>query len=339
MKPLTTKAMKRFSIFLLATLMAIPSIWAQENTTELTLAKVKVESEAARKHFGQEMIQVRNRTTTYMPEGRLPILKVRATENAANEKVLREMFAARDLKMPRAKRTAGAQGFRSDNASAWYHPASGAISFTHTSSPCAKTGFSDFKEAVQAGLDYIARNRIVTLAEGEELDILAVSAVHNVLSDTNKPAEPMENFVSDYYVSFGRRVKDVPVVGSHVTLRLNTEKQVAMVKKNWRNLQGFGETVAVPRVDLPKMIYESREFQRTYGEQDFQPEDIHIDLVRAGYFESGILYEQSELRPGVEVSFWVGKSKDGLNSQILLPLEKGMDADRLKGKKVTGGRD
>jgi len=221
------------------------------------------------------------------------------------------------------------------DAAAWIHPASGGYKYTVTKNSMTQpTRLKDFKEAVQKSLDYIARHQLITLADGEELDIVSVSVVNNVLSDVKKPEDPLEQFQSDYYVSFGRRFRGVPLIGSNLTLRLDGEGKVAMISKNWRPIAAVEVSAPLREERLEEIIFRSPEFREAYSNRNLSPRDIHIASVRAGYIEAPFDYAQEHIRPGVIVTFWVGATREEMDVELLLPLEKDGDSARLLGQRV-----
>jgi len=324
--------MKRFLIFS-STCWVDVALWAQD-TQSLDLTSVRIQSEAARTILKAGQIRVRNQRTTYMPKGALSVLKTEAPSRKACEETLTRLVTIHGQKPTRVKMLGGLMSMPSKDAAVWVHPASGGCKYTSTKDSMTQPArFKDFKEAVQKGLDFIAQHGLVTLMDGEELDIASVSVVNNVLSNVEKPEDPLEQFQSDYYVSFGRRFRDVPLVGSHITLRFAGEGRVAMISKNWRPITAVEASVPLREEKIEDLIFQSPEFREAYANRNLSPKDIHIAYVRAGYIEAPFDYAQERIRPGVLVSFWVGEARSEMDGELLLPLEKDRDSAALLGQR------
>jgi hypothetical protein len=307
-------------------------------TTEqlLDLAAVKIQSPVTREILRCESIRVRRSHTTYMPKGLLPVLKMeKLGEQQCVERLNNILNVHGGRKPGRIKNVGGALAARLPDASCWIHPASGGYKFTVTRNAMTKpTQLRDFKEAVQKCLDHIASNELVELTRDEELDIVTVSVVNNVLSDVNSPEKPKEQFLSDYYVSFGRRFRGIPIVGSYLTLRIDGGGEVVMVSSNWRRIEAVEEEKArITEKSLRELIFNSPRFREMFGSQQVRPEDINIAQIRAGYIEAPFNYVQERLRPGCLVSFWVGETRDEMDAQLLLALEELGSPELLLGKR------
>ena len=307
-----------------------------EKMTEqlLDLAVIKIQSPVARELLKSDTVRVREPHTTYIPRGTLPVLKLeKPTEQQCKERLEKILNLHGGRKPGRINKLAGTLATRLTDASCWVHPASGGYKFTVTRNTTTKpTQLKDLKEAVQKCLDHIAKNKLVELTKDEELDIVTVSAVHNVLSDVKSPEQPREEFVSDYYVSFGRRFRGIPIVCSHLTLRIDGDGEVVMVNSNWRRIMAVEEEKAIiTKKSLRELIFNNPKFRETFGSQKVHPEDINISQTRAGYVEAPFSYVQESLRPGCLVSFWVGKNRDEMDAQLLLPLEEQVSLELLLG--------
>lgn len=301
----------------------------------LDLAVVGIQNPATRAFFKSGEIRVRKPGSTYMPKGALPILKVESpSEQQCRERLAHILNIHGGRKPGRVKTLGGALTARLKDVSCWIHPASGGYKLTATKDVMTKpTGLKNFKEAVQLSLDHIAKHKLVELTEGEEIDIRVVSSVHNALSDVQSPEKPLEQFVSDHYVSFGRRFRGVPIVGSHFTVRVDGEGNVVMINRNWRRLVGIGDRVRITQKPVRELVFNSPEFRKTFGSQKVRPEDINIAQISAGYVEAPFDRVQKSLRPGCLVSFWVGKIRDEMDSQLVLSLEEQGSPEQLLGER------
>jgi len=297
----------------------------------LDLAVIGIQSPAARQFLGTDSISIRNSHTSYVPGGVVPVLKMRIpTEEDCRDVMERILNLHGDRKPEGIKKIRGVLVTELEDAVCWIHTASGGYKFTVTREAMIKpTEMKDFREAVQTCLAHIAENRLVELSPGEQLDVLTVSGVHNVLTIVQSPEEPEQEFLSDYYVSFGRRFKGVPVVGSDLTLRIEGDGEVVMVNSNWRQITGEEDEVKITKKSLTDLILSSARFQKKYEKRKIRPEEIHITKIRAGYFEAPFSYMQRRLRPGCMVSFYVGKARDEMDEQLLLSLEEDGNPDEI----------
>jgi hypothetical protein len=341
--------MKRvFSMVMMASVLTVFGVmdWALADQTEaledgqgtgqlLDLAVVVIQSPEARAFFRSDTIRVRKTPSAYMPKGTLALLALdKPTEEECRDRLAGVLSAHGMKKLGRMEKLGGALGIELEGASCWLHPASGGYKFTVTDSVMSKpTRLKNFKEAVQIGLDYIAKNQLIELGQDEEIDIVSVSAVHNALTEVKSPDLPIEQFVSDYYVSFGRRFRGIPVIGSQLTIRLDGDGDVAMEKMTWRHIRLVEEgKVRITETPLQELVFNSPQFQELWGSQEMSPEDIHITEFQAGYMEAPVSWVQEWLRPGCLVCFWVGKNKDEQASQILLSLEEQGSRELLWGE-------
>ena len=304
---------------------------------ELNLAFAEVESDSAQKLLDSDVIPVRNRITDYMPAGEVPVLLLERPNEGTIRLQLEKAIArhssknARELKL---KRLGDILVARVGHHRYWASLSSGAYKFTdNRNSMVVRTRFSDFKEVVQTALHFIAEKKVVELIEGETLDILFVSAVKNVLTEFGK-AEPLEEFLSDHYVVFGRRYRGIPVIDSRLMVRLNSEGRVVALEKSWRSIEAVSDKPArVSEKPLQALITQDPKFKR-YSEKPVNPEDIVIVQRRCGYIEAPVNYRQAALRPGCIVSFRIGDQFTESYPQIVVSLEEGMCGEELWGPEL-----
>ncbi len=303
----------------------------------MDLAVVQVESQVVRDFLKSEIIRVRNPKTNYMPKGTLPIVMMKKVDEEECQVQLEKVLSVYGEKANIRFRNMRGALYASPlpGASCWIHTASGGYKYTVTKEVMSKpTKLKDFKEAVHICLEHIAKNNIVELTEGEELDILGVSAVNNALTNVNAPDEPIEQFISDYYVSFGRRLRGIPIIGSHLVIRIDGEGKVVMVKSNWREIEKVEEKRAkITEKPLRELILNNPEFREEFKPRKITIEDINIVAVEAGYIEAPFYYSQETLKPGCIVQFWVGKNRDEMLSQLFIPLEEEGSMESLLGRK------
>jgi hypothetical protein len=225
-------------------------------------------------------------------------------------------------------------------AAYWISKSSGSYKFTETANSMAfPTKISDFKRAVQKALDYTGQHRLIELTEGEEVDILFVSAVKNVLTKVDEkkgPEKPIEEFTSDYYIGFGRRYKGIPIWGSQLIIRIDGEGNVASVQKNWRKISKVSsEKAKISTKSLEQIILSDSMFYKKYSEKPLNAKDIQIVDKKCGYMEAPVNYSQTSLRPGCIVSFKIGDLMDETYPQITIPLEDKMNIETLWGSKAS----
>lgn len=298
----------------------------------LDLTTISIKNPLAKKLFRSESIHVRDQNTTYLPEGEIQVLRVESPNRESCEEIINHLLVINDKNPTRIKKMNKVLAYQLKDASVWIHTTSGGYKYTKTANKvCQPTTIQDAGDAVEIGLTYIAENNLIKLEPNEELDIITVSKVHNSLTDIEKSDQPLEHFVSDYYVSFGHRYKDVPIIGSHITLRIDPLGNIAMISKNWRQIVKAEEFVKIKEEPLKDQIFNSPEFIDTYDGQEISSKDIHISYIRAGYIEAPFDFAQEQLRPGVLVSFWVGKERGESDMELLLPLEINIDPEMLLG--------
>jgi hypothetical protein len=162
------------------------------------------------------------------------------------------------------------------------------------------------------------------------MDILSVSAINNAVATVEKPETPQELFISDYYVSFGRRFNGVPIVGSYLVFRLDAEKNPVMIKMNWREILSPGEIVTPMKKEITEILSENPDYRQAFGKEK-SPHNIFITQMQSGYIEAPLNFQQNELRLGSLVSFKRGPNMDEEAIQLVLPLE-----EHYSGKSILG---
>lgn len=303
-------------------------------TGDLNLAITKVKSQSAQTLLGSDVIPVRNRNTTYMPSGEVPVLLLEKPSESAIRLQLEKVIDRhspqldRKVKLTRRKDILVAEAAEHHY---WASLNSGAYKFTDSKdSMVVSSRFRDFKKAVQAALHFIAEKKVVGLIEGETLDILSVSAVKNALTEVGKD-EPLEEFLSDYYIIFGRRYRGIPVIGSRILVRLKSDGKVAALEKSWRPIESASDKPArISKKPLQTLIAKEPKFKR-YSEKPVNPEDIAIVRRRCGYIEAPVSYRQAALRPGCIVSFRIDDQYAESYPQIIVSLEEGVRGEELWG--------
>jgi hypothetical protein len=284
-------------IFIQVVILPLPSIAQnQELEQRMDLGEYKISDAKVAKFLKAEKIKVRRLSFTDRPREPLPVIKLRKPDYAASEdrlnKIL-ETFGHGKVKIHKKGNTLTAER---DSFVCWVHQASGGFKYTKKRNKVAETSFQNFKEAVNTALEIVEKTRIVRLQEGEEMDILSVSAINNAVATVEKPDTPQELFISDYYVSFGRRFNGVPIVGSYLVFRLDAEKNPVMIKMNWREISSPGEIVTPVKKEITEILSENPDYRQAFGKEK-SPQNIFITQMQSGYIEAPLNFQQNELHP------------------------------------------
>jgi len=303
----------------------------------LDLGTVPVENPDTRKFLNNDFIKIRNPETSYQPSGILPILVFDSVTDfdcrdlidwlVKKYSIEGELFYLKDIYM-----------VKGPDAAVWVSRSSGGFKLTRIRESMSVRSSIDARKALQIALDHVAKEQLVHLSEGEELDILYASAVMNVVVQ-NDGDVPMEEFPSDHYIAFGRRYQGIPIVGSKLILRLAGNGDIVMVNKEWRRIQQFNVAEAeVSEIPLERTIVANSEFKRKFPDTRVVAGDIDIISKKCGFLEAPVDFLQSKLRPGCEVVFSIGHHRDEANSQLTLPLEKNISMNQLLGRQLEGSR-
>ena len=314
------------------------TIYAMDGADALDVTRIHVESQAAREFLKNETIAVREKRTSFLPKGELPIVQLKRVDDEVCKEELRGVmrrYSAEKADGREIQEMAEILTARVESASFWIHRGSGAYKFTETKPGRAirRSKITHFARAVQLALDYVGRNQPVTLARDEEMDVLFVSGVQNAVAVANK-AKPIDEYISAYYVAFGRRFKGIPVIGSQLVMRLSADEHVAMVQRNWRQIKAVSDQrTTVSTKSIPELMLEEPSFRERYDAKWLKPEDISIADAQCGYLEAPLDYVQDFLRPGCNVSFFVGQRREESLAQTFVPLEEGETVEKLLGSK------
>ncbi|MBN1932983.1 MAG: hypothetical protein JW786_15375 [Desulfobacterales bacterium] len=302
-------------------ILPLPSIAQNRNMEQdMDLAEYKIINEKVAKFLKAETIKVRRLSFVDRLQELLPIIKLRNPDDIVGEDRLNKILKTFGHENVKIQKKGNTLTVKQDSFVCWAHQASGGFKYTAKRNAVAETSFREFKEAVNTALEIVEKTKIIRLTEGEEMDILSVSAINNALATAEKPENPQELFISDYYVSFGRRFNGVPIVGSYLVFRLDAEKNPVMVKMNWREIIGPGEMVTPMKKEITEILSKHPDYCRAFGEKS--PQDIVITQMQSGYIEAPLNFKQIELRPGSLVSFKMRPAMDEEAVQLVLPLEE-----------------
>jgi hypothetical protein len=318
-------------IFIQIIILSLPSIAQnQEVEQHMDLAEYKIVNAKVAKFLKAETIKVRRLSFVDRPQEPLPVIKLRKPDDTVSKDRLNKILKTFGHEQVEIHKKGNTLTAKHDGFVCWLHQASGGFKYTKKQNNVAKTSFRDFKEAVNTALEIVEKTRIVRLFEGEEMDILSVSAINNAVATVENPETPQELFISDYYVSFGRRFNGVPIVGSYLVFRLDAEKNPVMIKMNWREIVGPGEIVMPMKKEITEILSEHPDYRQAFGEEK-SPQDIVITQMQSGYIEAPLNFKQIELHPGSLVSFKMRPTMDEEAVQLVLPLE-----ERYAGKSILG---
>jgi hypothetical protein len=321
---------------ILLTLAVAPLMSAQtqeeEPPDDLDQAYIEVKGDVARAFLGTDRIPVRRRATRYMPKGEVPVAQLAAQTEEDLRASLAQVVARHSGEQAGKVRLRREGPFLIAGAGPhryWASPASGAYKFTDVEQSMAEPSrLGGHEEALQLALDYVAEHGLVKLDERVRLDVIIVSAVMNALTEVGQET-PKESFYSDYYVIFGQRVGEVPVIGARLMVRLNGEGKVAALERHWPEIAGISEQpVKVAERPLEELIADSPLRER-YSEEPLKAEEIKIVDRRCGYLAAPVSARQRELRPGCVVSFRIGDRLAESYPQMIVPLEEGVTVEQL----------
>jgi hypothetical protein len=305
----------------------------------LNLIKIEIESEPARKLLKTDSLLVRKHNTMFFPEGDIPILELEPVQDSQCRNLLLDMFqnytntpaASNQIKQGRSLYTA-----KSEEYVGWISRASGSFKLSRIKNTEVKpTNIKHFKEAVQIAIDYIGKTELIKPVKDETIDVTSVSSLRNAYFAVDQKKSQMD-FTSDYYVCFGRRFNDIPILGSRIMLRIDANRTVSMIHKKWRTIKAVSsETVSIKNRDLRELIVNDTTVQNAHTKKPLTVDDIVLVGFKCGYVESFVNYVQTKFRPGCIVSFFVKcKSKDIMTSQLIYPLEDNVPLHTLLGEKL-----
>ena len=319
------------AIFIHIIAQSLPAIAQGQNEKQnVDLAEYKIENAAVAKYLKTDKIKVRRFYFKDRPQEPLPVIKLREPDKTVCKDRLNKILKILGHEQAKIQKKGNTLTAKHIDFVCWLHQASGGFKYTAKRNVVAKTSFRDFKEAVNTALKLVEKTKIVRLVQGEEMDILAVSTINNAVATVEKPENPQELFISDYYVSFGRRFKDVPIVGSYLVFRLDAKKNPVMIKMNWREIISSGEIVTPMKKEVTEILFKHPDYCRSFGEEKNQ-KDIVITQMQSGYIEAPLNFKQIELRPGSLVSFKMRSRMDEEAVQLVLPLE-----EKYAGKSILG---
>lgn len=301
----------------------------------LDLGKVHIDSPIARDFLGSDSVKIRRLDTPYQPSGVLPVLEFEPVTDLDCRELLDQLKKKYSLE-GEVLYMRDIFALRGSDVTVWVSRASGAFKLTKIRESMPTPASINSHEALQVALEQVAKEQLIQLSDGEELDVLYVSAVMNAVTQKDEDV-PVDEFLSDHYVAFGRRYKGIPIVGSELILRLDGNGDVAMINRVWRRIEQFGTAeVRVTETPMEQLIVRDSEFQERFPDTLVSAEDIHIVSRQCGFLEAPTDFLQRQLRLGCNVAFHVGDGRDEALSQIFLSLETDVSRDQLLGKRSDG---
>lgn len=308
----------------------------------LDIAAIPVDAPMVKEYLKLDTIRFRRANPTYLPKGRIPVLKLEAIDDGICRERLSALLRTHgaNRKTGRIRQSGDIFNASSREAVFWVSRGSGGFSFhDFKRDVVAPVQMEDINKVVQLALEFVVQNRLVELKEGEELDLVFVSTERLALAARAEMEKPQEEFASGYYVGFGRRYKGVPVVGSKIDLHLTGKGEVDMVVRNWRNIVGEeGRMATVSSRSIEELIVRDPQFRKMYPNEEIGAEDIRVVSVQAGYMEGPVNYRQGSLRPGAVVAFQLKDSRELQSAQLVIPLEEEGTLQSLWGERFRSRR-
>jgi len=166
-------------IFIQIIILPLPSIAQnQEVEQHMDLAEYKIVNAKVAKFLKAETIKVRRLSFVDRPREPLSVIKLRKPDDTVSEDRLNKILKTFGHEQVEIHKKGNILTAKHDSFVCWAHQASGGFKYTKKRNDVAETSFRDFKEAVNTALEIVEKTRIVRLFEGEEMDILSVSAIN-----------------------------------------------------------------------------------------------------------------------------------------------------------------
>jgi hypothetical protein len=255
--------------------------------------------------LGSNKLNVRLKDNT-LATGVYPVIMLeKITKNDVEDLMQQNIlkFSKLTLKKERIKDFNNFVSARIGDMIYWVEKASGGYSIQNVErmmvDPSTITGP---QEAVNIALKHLVDFQLIELGERESLNLLFVSNIRKAAYYEDED-EPCEDYASDYLIGFGRQYKDIPVIGSHLVLRLGKNGELLGVQKNWRNI--VGESPSMLTVDDSKfMEHLTKELIDLDIIQTSEDMDkIEIISISSGYFEGFLSNTQEQMGLGCLVNY------------------------------------
>lgn len=236
-----------------------------------------------------------------------------------------------------------------EGGAAWVAKQTGAFSLRKKDAVRGPTVIPNATAAVDKALAQINENGLLSLSTKETLDVLSVTSTHYaawaedsqgemvpIYFETDPKLKSVSEYKSEYTVTFGRRYRNVPVVGSMATATLDANGQLVAFAKQWRKITGEGSQVPLltdkeMRASIDQKLLAGRE----------------IDRVTCGYLESPAV-GTLQTEPGLGCRYVLSNGSEEVDGELpalinadakgALPLE-GKPLDFTKNAPVLQGKD
>ena len=305
-----------------------------QSADPLTMGVLSIDSPAARTLLGMDTLPFRQIQSSYVPTSPVPVLQLESVSDAQcydrlNKSIALGFFSAATF--PPTMLAGNLLVVRNDTPTnnqsvAWVDRNSGSYSFTRVeNSMSLPTPFTNYEEAVQLALAFVGTQGLIQPALDEQVDLLYVSAVENAYTSSATPDSPLQQFRSDYYVAFGRRFRGVPIIGSELVLRLDGNRQIAMIRKNWRRIMQASSELITPSTNsvAALLTFDPRFYAQYTSDPRVDASQISIVEMKCGYMEAPLNFRQHDLRLGGCVKFLIGTNAQENFPQMNLSLEDG----------------
>lgn len=167
---------------------------------------------------------------------------------------------------------------------------SGACTIKMIGYPRKETVINDTADAVNRALEKVAVHSLLELAPNESLDLISVVSTNyagvlkqerefiTVHFETER-GEIVTEYRSDYLVTFGRRYNNVPIIGSSLSVKLDSNGEIVGFLKNWRNIEEVEESAVDLLTDDEIEAAKDQELARS----------MLLMSTECGYFESSVI--------------------------------------------------
>ncbi|MCK4420576.1 hypothetical protein KAW48_02170 [candidate division WOR-3 bacterium] len=287
---------------------------------DYNLSFLKIEDKAIIGFIGSDEIPIRAKSFT-LPSGEYPLLTLIEIREEKIRSILEENIQTfSKVRIPEGQIKDLGHIFNAEIGTKiyWVSKASGAYSFSETKNIMSSPSkIKNHKDAVKLALGHLVELQLIKLSKYETIDVLYVSNVMNAATLDGKE-EPFMVYPSDYFVSFGRRYKGIPVIGSYLTLRIGGEGKLFGVQRNWREVtEELDKGVKVDETIVLQKVKDQL-LERRVIEKEKDIKKIEIVSITCGYFEGYISNVQNKMGLGCLVNY---KHSDAeMISQLVFPI-------------------
>lgn len=295
---------------------SLPLAAAEASQLNLDLAVYQIKDQKVRQALGIQAVPIRAKSYT-LPAMTLPLLQLGNVSQDQLNSWLREIYRQTSggaFPGQKIRDLSDIFTLKSGSRIYWINKASGASSFSNNKEVMAiPTNIKDHRQAVEAALRFLVNKNLVALGPHETLDVEFVSQVMNAAVKDGE-VSPVTQYGADYFVCFGRRYRDIPIMGSRLILRVGADGKLFGVQKTWRPVVGEGEwvtTMATPQGDQMRNL-----LLKNPGQAN---QNIIVHKTVSGYLEGPVKNEQLMMGPGCIVNFTTSPGSE-MASKKTIPL-------------------